>query len=94
MTRSTKKGPYVNPRYLKHVLDANKGTQSKPITVWDRASMIHPDFVGKWFEVHNGKEFSKVFVREDMVGHRFGEFSVTRKFRGHGQVVKRIMAKT
>jgi len=56
--------------------------------------MIHPDFVGKWAEIHTGRDFAKVFLREDMVGHRFGEFAVTRKFRGHGQVVKRLMTKT
>jgi len=94
MTRSTKKGPYVNPRYLKHASDPAKGTQNSPIRVWDRASMIHPDFVGKWAEIHTGRDFAKVFLREDMVGHRFGEFAVTRKFRGHGQVVKRLMTKT
>ncbi len=94
MSRSSKKGPYVNERLMKKAQDPKLGNQQTPIRVWKRASQIHPIFVGKWWEIHNGKNFIKLFVREDMVGHRFGEFAATRNFRGHGQVVKRILSKT
>ena len=70
------------------------GMKENPIKTWARSSMIPPEFVGKYFQVHNGKVFINVFVTEDMVGHRLGEFAPTRTFRGHGQVVKRILEKT
>lgn len=94
MSRSSKKGPYVSERLLKKAAVNEAGSQQTPITVWERASQIHPNFVGKWWAIHNGKTFVKVFVREDMVGHRFGEFAMTRNFKGHGQIVKRILSKT
>ncbi len=94
MSRSSKKGPYVSARLLSKASVENAGNQQTPIRVWQRASQIHPNFVGKWWEIHNGKDFIKLFVREDMVGHRFGEFAGTRNFRGHGQVVKRVLTKT
>jgi len=93
MSRSSKKGPYVDERLLKRV-KAGMGEKDKPIKTWARNSQIPPEFVGKYFTVHNGKVFIEVFVTEDMVGHRLGEFSPTRTFRGHGQVVKRIIEKT
>jgi len=94
MSRSIKKGPYVDPNLLKKVA-AQKATGKKvPIRTWARASQIAPEFVGFTFEVHNGRAFIPVFVTEDMVGHRLGEFALTRTFRGHGQVVKRTMEKT
>jgi len=93
MSRSSKKGPYVDPRLLKK-LAKGLGTKDKPIKTWSRSSQIAPEFVGKYFKVHNGRVFIDVFVVEDMVGHRLGEFSPTRTFRGHGQVVKRIVEKT
>lgn len=93
MSRSTKKGPFVDPNISKKVA-AGMGDKNKPIKMWARQSQIAPEFVGKYFQVHNGKHFIEVFVTEDMVGHRFGEFSPTRNFRGHGQVVKRTMDKT
>jgi len=93
MARSSKKGPYVDERLLKRV-KAGMGEKDKPIKTWARNSQIPPDFVGKYFSVHNGRAFIEVFVTEDMVGHRLGEFSPTRAFRGHGQVVKRIIEKT
>jgi small subunit ribosomal protein S19 len=93
MARSSKKGPYVDERIAKRVA-AGMGEKGKPIKTWARNSQISPDFVGKYFNVHNGKVFIEVFVTEDMVGHRLGEFSPTRTFRGHGQVVKRIIEKT
>ncbi len=93
MSRSSKKGPYVDDRLTKKV-DAGMGEKGKPIKTWSRDSQIAPQFVGKYFLVHNGRTFIEVFVTEDMVGHRLGEFSPTRTFRGHGQVVKRIIEKT
>lgn len=93
MTRSNKKGPYVDESLLKRV-GSNLGDKKNPIKTWARNSQIPPEFVGKYFKVHNGKVFVDVFVTEDMVGHRLGEFAPTRTFRGHGAVVKRIIEKT
>jgi small subunit ribosomal protein S19 len=93
MSRSGKKGPYVDERLLKRV-KSGMGEKGKAIKTWARASQIAPDFVGRYFKVHNGRTFIEVFVTEDMVGHRLGEFAPTRTFRGHGQVVKRIIEKT
>ncbi len=94
MGRSTKKGPFIDQKLLKKVM-AQKGTGKKePIKTWARASQIPPEFVGHTFQVHNGRNFIDVFVSEIMVGHRLGEFSPTRTFRGHGRVVKRIITKT
>ncbi len=93
MSRSSKKGPYVDERLTKKV-NAGMGVKGSPIKTWSRACQIPPEFVGKYFSVHNGRNFIEVFVTEDMVGHRLGEFSPTRTFRGHGQIVKRTMDKT
>jgi len=93
MARSSKKGPYVDQKLLKKVLKQEKEGK-KPIKTWARASQIPPEFVGKTFLVHNGRDFKEVFVTESMVGHRLGEFSFTRTFRGHGKVAKRVMTKT
>lgn len=93
MSRSNKKGPYVDEKLLKRVA-AGMGEKGKPIKTWARQSQIPPEFVGRYFNVHNGKMFIEVFVTEDMVGHRLGEFAHTRTFRGHGQVVKRTAEKT
>ena len=93
MSRSSKKGPYVDKNLIKKA-NAGLGTKDKPIKTWARSSQIPPDFVGKYFQVYNGRLFIDVFITEDMVGHRFGEFSPTRTFRGHGEVVKRIIEKT
>lgn len=93
MSRSSKKGPYIDTRLLKKV-EKGMGDKGSPIKTWARDSQIPPDFVGKYFKVHNGRVFIDVFVTEDMVGHRLGEFAPTRTFRGHGQVVKRIIEKT
>ena len=83
MGRSTKKGPYVDEKlYLKVQKQMEAGTKN-PIKTWARACTIIPEFVGYTFEVHNGKLFRKVFVTEDMVGHKLGEFSLTRTFKGH-----------
>ena len=90
MSRSSKKGPYIDQGLLEKV--AKGGTEA--IKTWARSSQIPPEFVGKNFEVHNGKKFINVYVTEDMVGHRLGEFSATRTFKGHGRVVKRVIEKT
>lgn len=82
MTRSLKKGPYVDVKLAKKV--ANRKPQAGSIKTWARASQIAPEFVGYTFAVHNGKLFEEVFVTEDMVGHRLGEFSPTTKFIRHG----------
>jgi len=93
MARSGKKGPYVDEGLLKK-LRGGGGEKANPIKTWARQSQIPPEFVGKYFKVHNGRVFINVFVTEDMVGHRLGEFAATRTFRGHGAVVKRIIEKT
>jgi len=84
MTRSIKKGPFVEEKLLKKVEKLNLSGVKRPIKTWSRRSMIIPDFVGHTFSVHNGKTFNSVFVTENMVGHRLGEFSPTRIFRRHG----------
>ena len=84
MARSSKKGPYVDPKLLQKVEILDQGGQKKPIKTWARNSDIPPEFVGHTFAVHNGNQFIPVFVTENMVGHKLGEFSPTRKFRGHG----------
>lgn len=94
MARSSKKGPYVDRKLLLKVEKLNTAGQKAPIKTWARSSQIPPEFVGHRFLVHNGRNFVEVFVTEDMVGHRLGEFAPTRIFRGHGQVVKRIIEKT
>lgn len=83
MSRSLKKGPYVDARLTKKVLDKKPGDKSV-IKTWSRASVISPEMTGFTFGVHNGKDFIPVFVTEEMVGHRLGEFSLTRKFTRHG----------
>ncbi|MGB4966346.1 MAG: 30S ribosomal protein S19 [Microgenomates group bacterium] len=94
MSRSAKKGPYVDEKLLKKVLAQKEGTSRTPIQTWRRESQIPPDFVGVTFAVHNGKKFIDVLVSESMVGHRLGEFSPTRTFKGHGKVTKRVLEKT
>jgi small subunit ribosomal protein S19 len=84
MARSLKKGPYVDEKLLKRVLDLNRMNAKRVIKTWSRRSMITPDFVGHTLAVHNGKKFLPVFITENMVGHKLGEFSPTRTFRGHG----------
>ena len=84
MARSVKKGPFVDAHVIDKVQKMEKNGIKKPIKTWSRRSMIIPDFVGHTFNVHNGKVFTTVFVTENMVGHRLGEFSPTRTFKGHG----------
>ena len=84
MARSIKKGPYVFERLLKRVRALNESCKKEVIKTWSRRSTIYPEFIGHTFAVHNGKEFIPVYVTEDIVGHKLGEFSLTRKFGGHG----------
>jgi len=81
MSRSIKKGPYIDPKLAKKV--ENGQGKTEPIKTWARASTIPPDFIGRTFLVHNGNRHLKVYVTEDMVGHKLGEFASTRNFRGH-----------
>ena len=83
MARSIKKGPYVFHKLLKKVDAAKNSKRKKVVKTWSRSSMIIPDFVGETIAVHNGKTFIPVFITENMVGHKLGEFSPTRNFRGH-----------
>lgn len=84
MTRSLKKGPFMDDHLMKKVEKAVEEKSKKPIKTWSRRSQIFPNCVGLNFSVHNGKAFVNIYVTEDMVGHRFGEFAPTRKFSGHG----------
>src|SRR5687767_11640296 len=93
MARSVKKGPFVQEALATKVRAMNTGTQKRVIKTWSRASTVLPDFVGHTFAVHNGNKFIPVYVTENMVGHKFGEFSPTRLFRGHsGQKVDKKAA--
>jgi len=83
MARSLKKGPYVDETLYRKVEKLTQMNRREPIKTWARASTIVPEFVGHTFMVHNGKVFHQVYVTEDMVGHKLGEFSPTRSFRGH-----------
>lgn len=94
MARSSKKGPYVYERLLKKVLKQKESGKKEPIKTWARDSQIAPDFVGHTIAVHNGRVFTEVYISEDMVGYRLGEFSPTRTFHGHGKVTKRVLEKT
>ena len=89
MARSIKKGPYVFERLLKKVQKLNEEGKKEVIKTWSRRSTIFPDFIGHTFAVHNGKDFIPVYVTEDMVGHKLGEFSLTRKCGGHGETKKK-----
>ena len=89
MSRSVKKGPFYDDHLLKKVEKMNASGGKKPIKTWSRRSTIMPEFVGLTFNVHNGKAFLPVYVSENMVGHKLGEFSPTRQFKGHSAHVKR-----
>ncbi len=89
MARSLKKGPYVFKRLLTKVEKLNESGKKEVIKTWSRRSTIFPEFVGHTFAVHNGKEFIPVYVTEDMVGHKLGEFALTRKNGGHGSDKKK-----
>jgi small subunit ribosomal protein S19 len=83
MARSLKKGPFVDDSLMKKVQEMNKNNKKTVIKTWSRRSTIFPDFVGHTIAVHNGKDFIPVYITEDMVGHKLGEFAQTRKFTGH-----------
>jgi small subunit ribosomal protein S19 len=84
MSRSIKKGPYVEAKLIKKVEKLNQSGRRVPIRTWSRRSMIVPEFVGHTFAIHNGKQHIPIFINENMVGHRLGEFAPTRTFRQHG----------
>jgi small subunit ribosomal protein S19 len=92
MGRSLKKGPFVDEHLMEKVEKMSSG-EKRPIKTWSRRSMIIPDFVGHTFLVHNGKQHIAVFVTENMVGHRLGEFAPTRTFRAHGAATEKAVAK-
>lgn len=92
MSRSSKKGPYVDEKLLKKILNLAAG-EKKIIKTWARKSDISPEMVGHTISVHNGKDFIPVFITENMVGHKLGEFAPTRKFRGHGGKLAKAEAK-
>ena len=90
MSRSIKKGPFVDAHLLAKVAKASATSDRRPIKTWSRRSMVTPDFVGHTFLVHNGKIFQSVFVTENMVGHKLGEFSPTRIFKKHGSHTAKV----
>lgn len=94
MSRSSRKGPHVDERVMKKVMAQKENGGRDQIKTWSRACQIPPEFVGHTFGVHNGKNFITVKVNESMVGHRLGEFSPTRHFKGHGRIVAREISKT
>ena len=83
MSRSVKKGPFIQEALYKRVLELNKSGEKKVLKTWSRASTIFPEFVGHTVAVHDGRQHVPVYITEDMVGHKFGEFAPTRTFRGH-----------
>ena len=89
MARSLKKGPYVEPSLLKKVEKMQAATKKQPIKTWSRRSMVLPEFVGLTFAIHNGKQHLPIFITENMVGHRLGEFAPTRTFKSHGAGVEK-----
>jgi len=93
MSRSSKKGPFVDPNLIKKVKAQKESGKKEAIKTWSRASQIAPEFVNHTFAVHNGRTFMNVFISESMVGHRLGEFSPTRTFRGHGKITEKSSAK-
>ena len=83
MSRSTKKGPFVQPKLLERVIEMNEKGEKRILKTWSRSSTIFPEFVGHTFAVHDGRKHVPVYVTEDMVGHKLGEFAPTRTFKGH-----------
>lgn len=88
MSRSVKKGPFVQPKLLKRVQKLNQSGEKKILKTWSRASTVFPDFVGHTFAVHDGRKHVPVYITEDMVGHKLGEFVLTRTFKGHAGAKK------
>lgn len=91
MARSLKKGPYVDLKLLKKVERMNRSGDRRPIKTWSRRSMVMPDFIGHTMGIHNGKQHISVFITENMVGHRLGEFAPTRAFRRHGSATDKTV---
>jgi len=94
MSRSISKGPFVDEKLIKKVMKTLEGGSKKPIKTWSRRSTITPEFVGLTLSVHNGKTFMPIFITENMVGHKLGEFAPTRVFRHHGTATRTSMEKT
>ena len=92
MSRSLKKGPFVEPRLLTRVQDMNRKSEKRVLKTWSRASVIFPEFIGHTIAVYNGRKHVPVYVTENMVGHRLGEFAPTRNYRGHGRHTERSTA--
>jgi small subunit ribosomal protein S19 len=92
MGRSLKKGPYVDPKLMEKVERMNRAGDRRPIRTWSRRSMIVPEFVGHTMAIHNGKQHISIFLTENMVGHRLGEFAPTRTFRKHGAATDKTKA--
>ncbi len=93
MARSVKKGPFVDDHLMKKIVEINKRGEKKVIKTWSRRSTITPDFIGHTIAVHNGNKFVPVYITENMVGHKLGEFSPTRTYRGHGgKLVERAIS--
>ena len=92
MSRSLKKGPYVEPRLLARVQTMNQKNEKQVLKTWSRASVIFPDFIGHTIAVYNGRRHIPIFISENMVGHRLGEFAPTRNYRGHGRHTERSTA--
>lgn len=93
MARSLKKGPFVDAKLLKRIHEMNEKNEKKLIKTWSRRSTIVPEFIGHTIAVHNGKKFIPVYITENMVGHKLGEFSPTRTFRGHGEKKAEVAVK-
>ena len=89
MSRSTKKGPYVQPVLLKRVIEMNEAGEKRILKTWSRSSTIFPQMIGHTIAVHDGRKHVPVYISEDMVGHKLGEFVATRTFRGHGKDEKK-----
>jgi len=92
MARSIKKGPYVEEKLLKKIEKMNRTGDRRPIKTWSRRSMIMPEFIGHTLAIHNGRQHVSIFITENMVGHRLGEFAPTRTFRRHGAATDKVKA--
>ncbi len=93
MSRSLKKGPYVEESLLRKVEKMQAASKKQPIKTWSRRSMVLPEFVGLTFAIHNGRQHMPIFITENMVGHRLGEFAPTRTFKGHGNSAAKVEKK-
>lgn len=94
MSRSLKKGPYIDINLAEKIQKQKDSGQREPIKTWARSSQIAPEFVGHRIAIHNGRKFIEILISESMVGHRLGEFSLTRTFRTHGKVTKKVISAT